>query len=396
MKKIKLPSLKGEMGAVIVLALSAVVFVIALHMIYAEDFMHGVADLFSVYGDQMVEFDTATINEVLSEDLQQDEVVAEPLMGNQQLAVTITSGRYKGEKMEAYNAYGVLSGVPLKANENVTLIIKTHDDGSRTATVYELYRLPTLAVFLLIFVIVVALVGRLTGIKSLVGLVFTTVCLFFVLIPLLLKGLPAIPTTFFMCTYIALVCFVILGGVHRKSMCAFLGTVSGMFLAMVFALAAQRFARIDGLRLEDAEAMYQMGMYEGVYVDISGLLVSSIIICSLGAVMDVAMSMASSLEEIHAANPALTQKELFKSGMNVGRDAAGTMTNTLILAFIGSEFTLMVYFFARSLTFNHLFSTAFVALETISGLSSSVGTILAIPLTALISSTLITRGKSGK
>lgn len=395
-KEIKLPSLKEEKLTIIVLVLSAVAFVIALFSIYSEDFMHGVADLFDVYGDQIVEFDTATINEVLDEDLEPDEVVGDALVGSQKLAVTLTSGRYKGEQMEAFNAFGVLSGVPLKQNESVMLTVKTHDDGSITATVYELYRVPALAAFLLLFVVVVAAVGRITGLKSLVGLVFTTICLFFILIPLLLRGAPAIPTTFILCSYVALVCFVILGGVHRKSMCAFLGTVSGMFLAMVFGLAVQQFAKIDGFRLEDAEALYQMGMYEGIQMDISGLLVSSIIVCSLGAVMDVAMSMASSLEEIHAANPALTQKELFRSGMNVGRDAAGTMTNTLILAFIGSEFTLMVYFFARSLTFNHLFSTAFVALETISGLSSSIGTILAIPLTALISSTLITREHTDK
>ena len=105
--------------------------------------------------------------------------------------------------------------------------------------------------------------------------------------------------------------------------------------------------------------------------------------------MDVAMSISSALEEVHAANPSLTRKDLFRSGMNIGRDMVGTMTNTLILAFLGSEFTLMIFLYARGLTFYHLFSTAFVALETISGLSSSLGMILAIPLTALISSALI-------
>ena len=79
--------------------------------------------------------------------------------------------------------------------------------------------------------------------------------------------------------------------------------------------------------------------------------------------------------------------------MNIGRDMVGTMTNTLILAFLGCEFTLILFLYSREMTFYHLFSTAFVAIETISGLSSSLGMILAIPLTALISSTLITRKK---
>ena len=127
--------------------------------------------------------------------------------------------------------------------------------------------------------------------------------------------------------------------------------------------------------------------------DAWGLLVSGIIVSALGAVMDVAMSISSALEEVHAANPALKQNDLFKSGMNIGRDMVGTMTNTLILAFLGCEFTLILFLYTRELTFYHLFSTAFVAIETISGLASSLGMILAIPLTALISSTLITRKK---
>lgn len=391
----KLPSLKEEMPAIIVLVVSAVFFVAALFGIHSEDFLHGTAELFSVYGEEEVDFEKATVNEVTSEDIKADEVVSDSSVGSQHLIVTVTSGRYKGEQMEAYNSFGPLSGIPIRVGESVTMAIKTHSDGSLTATVFELNRLFVMAMYCVAFVIVVFVVGRFTGLKSLVGLIFTTICLFFILIPLILKGAPAIPATFIMCAYIALVCFVILGGVHRKSMCAYLGTVSGVFLAMASGLVVQWFARIDGLRLEEAEALYQMGLYEGLQVDISGLLVASIIICSLGAVMDVAMSMASSLEEIHAANPKLTQKELFRSGMNVGRDAAGTMTNTLILAAIGGEFTLMVFLYARGLSFYRLFSTAFVVLETISGLSSSIGTILAIPLTAMISSMLITRGKTG-
>ena len=156
-------------------------------------------------------------------------------------------------------------------------------------------------------------------------------------------------------------------------------------------MAVQHFAKINGYRLEDAEALYQMKYYLGATVNIKGLLVAGIIISALGAVMDVSMSISSSLEEIHAANPALSRNALFKSGMNIGRDMVGTMTNTLILAFLGSEFTLIIFIYSRGLTFYHLFSTAFVSLETISGISSSIGMVLAIPLTALISSVLITR-----
>lgn len=268
---IKLPSLKEEWPTVIALVASALVFIIAMFSIHSEDFLGSVADLFSVYGDEVVEFDTATVNEILSEDINPDQVISDASVGSQNLSVTITSGRYKGQQLEAFNSFGAMSGVPVKVNESVTLTVKTRTDGSVSATVYELNRLMTMMAFFLFFVVVVFVVGRITGLKSLVGLVFTAICLFFILIPLLVKGYPAIPTTFVICAYIAFVCFVILGGVHRKSMCAFLGTVSGVFLAMACGAVVQWFARVDGLRLEEAEPLYQMGLYEGFTIDIRGL-----------------------------------------------------------------------------------------------------------------------------
>ncbi|ACV22881.1 YibE/F-like protein [Slackia heliotrinireducens] len=387
----KLPPLRKEASTVIVLAISAALFVAALFVAHSGE-AKDTGSLFWAYGTETIDFDTATVNEIVSEDMSIDEATEGSYAGSQELAVTIDTGTYAGTQLTAYNSFGPISGHPVEVGDSVTLTIKTHADGDVTATVYELNRIPFLIGFLILFFIVVVLVGSLTGLQSLIGLAFTCVCLFAILIPLILKGAPTILTTFVMCAYISLVCFTILGGVHRKTVGAFLGTVAGTFLAMVFGLGAQFFGKINGLRLEDAEPLYQLAVYDGIPIDMEGLLVASIIICALGAVMDVAMSIASALEEIHAANPKLTQKELFKSGMNVGRDMAGTMTNTLILAFLGGELTLMIFLYARDLSFYHMFSTAFVALETIAGLSSSIGMILAIPLTALISSMLITRG----
>ena len=383
-------TLKREKASIAVLVFAAVFFFGALFWIYSGDVISGTEDIFDVYGDEQVDFEKATVVKVLNEEMKIDEAADDAYSGNQELEVVVKSGKYKGETMVVYNYFGPLSGCPVSEGDSVTLTIKTHPSGEHSATVYEFNRIPILGVFLLLFFIVVILIGGRTGLKSLIGLVFTIICLFTILIPLLFKGAPTIITTFIVCTYIAMVCFTILGGVHRKTISAFLGTVSGAFLAMIFGLGVQYFAKIDGLRLEDAEALLQI-KYLGVSINLRGLLVASIIICALGAVMDVAMSISSALEEVHAANPTLGIKELFRSGMNIGRDMVGTMTNTLILAFLGSEFTLMIFLYYRGLTFYHLFSTAFVALETISGLSSSIGMVLAIPLTALISSALISK-----
>ncbi len=384
--------IKIEKNTVIVLAIAAVIFFCTIYFIDYKDLMNGTEDVHSGIFTGM-EFEKATVTEILKEDVKIDEIADHSYTGSQRLAVTIKSGRLKGETMEVQNYFGPLSGVPVSVGDSVTLTIKTRENGERSATVYEFNRIPFMAGFLVIFFIVIIIIGGRTGLKSLIGLVFTVICLFTILIPLLLKGAPTITTTFITCVFIAVVCFTILGGVHRKTISAFLGTASGALLAMAFGLAVQYLAKIDGYRLEDAEPLLQL-KYAGAVIKIRGLLVAGIIISALGAVMDVAMSISSALEEVYSANPSLSRKELFRSGMNIGRDMAGTMTNTLILAFLGSEFTLIIFLYSRGLTFYHLFSTAFVSLETISGLSASIGMALAMPLTAWISSMLITKKKT--
>ena len=109
--------------------------------------------------------------------------------------------------------------------------------------------------------------------------------------------------------------------------------------------------------------------------------------------MDVAMSISSALSEIHTVDPTLGKKELFRSGMNIGRDMVGTMTNTLILAFIGSSLALVIYLYSLGLEVHQLYSSAYVSIEVVSGIASSIGVILSVPITALISSVILADGK---
>lgn len=386
-------SVKRDKISIIVLVAAAVIFIVAIVLIYSEDILNMEKDIFNVYGDELVEFEKASVDQILSEDIRIDEDADRSYVGSQELEVTVRSGRYRGKTMVAYNYFGPLNGIPVSAGDGVVLTIKTHAEGDTFATVYEFNRIPLLAIFILLFFLAVIIIGGRTGLKSMIGLILTILCLFTILIPLILKGAPPVLTTFFICVYIALVCFTILGGVNRKTVSAFLGTVSGALLAMLFGLAAQHFVRVNGYMNDAAEPLLQLKYYGDIKIQIKGLMVSSIIICALGAVMDVAMSISSALEEVHAANPSLQKMQLFRSGMNIGRDMVGTMTNTLILAFLGSQFSLVIFLYSRGLTFYHLFSTIFVSVETISGISSSIGMVLAIPLTALISSMLITQRK---
>jgi len=102
--------------------------------------------------------------------------------------------------------------------------------------------------------------------------------------------------------------------------------------------------------------------------------------------MDVAMSISSSIFEINTTNPKTTSKELLKSGMNIGKDIMGTMSNTLILAFAGSSLNMIIFIIAYGMPYRQIINLDFIVSETIQGLSGSIGIILTVPITALISS----------
>lgn len=338
------------------------------------------------------EYEKGTVVSVLSDSTFSDEASDGGFRGEQQLLVDVKSGQYAGKQLLVQNFVGPLYGVPVKEGDGVALIISTYSDGRIMATVFEYNRIPGLVTVLLLFFAVTLLVGRKTGAKSLLALVITVLCLFYILLPLLLRGAPTLPTVFLVCVYITVVSFVILGGTERKSLCAMLGTIAGTGIALLFALLAQALCRVDGLRISEVEPLLQLRQ-TGTPIGLRGLLVAGVVISALGAVMDVAMSISSALEEVHEANPELGFARLFRSGMNIGQDLVGTMTNTLILAFLGSSFTLILYLYSLGLSRYQLLPSAYLAIEVISGISSSIGMILAIPLTAAVSALWLDRRK---
>lgn len=341
---------------------------------------------------EYAEYENAVITEVLSDNTFTDPAADNALRGEQILLAEVKTGQYKGEIMQVYGYVGPLYGGQLKVGDGATLLISTYADGSHVATVYEYNRLPALAVIVALFLIATVAVGGKVGAKSLVALAMTLVCLFWILIPLLMKGAPTLLTVFLVCAYVTVVTMVILGGVQRKTVCAALGTIAGTALALLFGLAVQGLARVDGLRLTDVEPLLQLRQ-TGTPLGLRGLLVGGIVISALGAVMDVAMSIASALTEVHTVAPNRSTRELFRSGMNIGRDMVGTMTNTLILAFLGSGFALIIYLYSLGLSPYQLISSSYLTIEVVSSISSSIGVILSVPLTALISSVILTRGK---
>ena len=140
---------------------------------------------------------------------------------------------------------------------------------------------------------------------------------------------------------------------------------------------------INGFNMSEAEELILRAGDGGL--TISGLLVCGILISSLGAVMDVAMSIASASHELHTLNPELSAGQLFRSGMNIGRDAMGTMANTLILAFAGSSMNMLLLFQIYDYPTLQIINSDMMAIEIIQGVAGSTGIILTVPLVAFLS-----------
>ena len=334
--------------------------------------------------EEYMEYENAVVEQILSDSTESDPVSEGHHRGNQKLIVRVKTGQYAGQQMMADNTVGPLYGFPMDVGDSVTVGLSTYADGTVRCYVYEYNRFPGLLLVAAAFLVVTVLVGGRVGIKSLVSLGLTVAALIFILLPLLLAGWPTIPTTFLISVLVTAATFVILGGVDKKTVCACLGTLAGIGLATIFGLMAQGWLRIDGYRQEYAEALLQLRQTGESGIGITGLITAGVIVSALGAVMDVAMSISSAIQELTRVNDSLTAKDLFSSGMNIGRDMVGTMTNTLILAILGSGLTLVVYIYSLGLQPWQLFSSPYMSLEAISGVASSIGVMLAVPLTAAI------------
>ena len=183
-----------------------------------------------------------------------------------------------------------------------------------------------------------------------------------------------------------------IGGPTRKTVVAAGGTVAGVVIAGLAATLFSLATGITGWNVSDIESLLTLASTSGIQV--GGLLFSGLLISSLGAVMDVAMSIASAIAEIHVQNPALSRRALFRAGMHVGRDMMGTDSNTLILAFAGGSISMLVLDYAYNLPYRQIINSNNIGIAIMQGLFGSFGIVLAVPVTVALAVLLYTWRKA--
>ena len=341
---------------------------------------------------QMV-YEKATVTAVLEDDAYPDYENAEGRrIGTQELEIRITSGTHKGEIMTLTNYMSALFNVDLDEGDRVIVRIMTDDDGAYYASLFNHNRGIVLGAFVLLFFVLLIALGGKKGIGALCGLLFSLASIWFVLIPCLIRGIPAIAVTIVIVAVTAAGALVLLNGFSKKTLCSVLGCVIGVVAAGAIAATVGSITPMNGFNMPEAENLILYGADKGMKV--SGLLVCGVLISALGAVMDVSLGIASAVWELHEQNPAMSAGELFRSGMHIGRDAMGTMANTLILAFAGASLNMLILVQTYDIPFIQLVNTDYICIEIIQSIAGAMGILLTVPIVAFISASFMARGKA--
>lgn len=332
-------------------------------------------------------FAKAVVEEVLESNVHISETGE--FSGNQKVRLRITSGDYKGEVCQATCPYANHSGANCYEGLKVIVLINQNDSEEIIASVYNYDRGNVLLLLVALFLLVLCVVGGTKGISSAVGLIFTFVCIFGLYIPLMYMGWSPFLAATITAILVTVVVMFFIGGWTYKTLCAILGTVAGVLIAGGTAALFGVLSHISGYNVSEIETLaYVAGNSQ---LKVSGMLFSGILIASLGAVMDVSMSVASTIAEIYDTNPEFTAKRLFRSGINVGKDMMGTMSNTLILAFAGGSINTLMIVYAYNKSYLEYMNDYAIGIELLQGISGSMGVILTVPLVSAISAVLMTK-----
>ncbi|CAB1246230.1 YibE/F-like protein [Clostridiaceae bacterium BL-3] len=300
----------------------------------------------------------------------------------QKLKVEITEGKHDGEKVEITHTIqpSKPDNIEFKTGDELFLSISEDNSGKiNEASVYQVVRQNQLLHLLIFFMISIILIGGIRGFKSLITLTITCLIIVKVFLPLILQGYNPIVVSTAVCIAITIISLIIVSGFNRKSAAAILGTSSGVIIAGIIAYVYINSARVSGVGTEDAQLLMD-SLLKGT-LNFKGILFGSILIGTLGAVMDISMSIASTMNELRENNPRISNGNIIKAGMSVGRDTIGTMTTTLVLAYIsGTVFLVLGYMVSKS-SFIDIINQDMIASDVIKTFASSIGLIFTIPIT---------------
>ena len=295
----------------------------------------------------------------------------------------ILSGEHKDEHVIAtQNISTYITGTQdeVKAGDKILLYNEINYENESKWYFVEYSRITPVIILGLIFFGLILLFGKLKGVKTIISLIITCLSIFIVFIPAVLGGQNIYAWTIVTCAVITFSTVMIVYGYSKKTLATALGCIGGVLVAGILTLIMDGVLKITGFVDEDALYLNQLNPV----IDLKAIIFGGILIGAIGAIMDVSIDIASSLFEVADKLEKPDFKTIMKSGLNIGKDIMGTMTNTLILAYIGSSLSVVLLLTASNHSLVYLFNLEMIVVEILQALVGSIGILTVIPLTSCI------------
>jgi len=305
-------------------------------------------------------------------------------LGTQKLLVRITSGEHAGQTVEITNDLAATHNV--EASEGMAVVVKVDAPEGSVEPFYSVFnydRTVPIAAILGLFAILMVAVGGKKGVKSLIGLVFSLFTIMAFLLPAIYHGASPIAMGCVTALVITVLNMVLLNGPSRKTAAAIVSIMSGVLAAVVLYLVFSSVMRLSGYNLDQAEEL--LAVHSATGLNVGEIMFVGVAISALGAVMDMCMSVATSLFEMARLHAGMDERQVVRSGLTIGRDMIGTMCMTLILAFAGTAIASLLVMVAFGAQLDTLLASDFVATELLQSLIGGMAVVLSVPITAVVS-----------
>lgn len=319
-----------------------------------------------------------TVLEVTSETLSGSTLGTGQKLGVQALRIRLSDG----QEVSLTNYLTETHNILLKRGDSAIICADLPENAAPYYTVYNYDRTIPLLGLAVVFALLLVLVGRRKGADACLSILFTLVFILRVLLPALYSGASPIGMGFITVLLSTSVTLLLIHSVSMQCLLSICATMIGELIACWLFAVFSQLLHLTGFQTDSAEGLLLIAQNTGL--NIRMLLFAGMMIASLGAVMDVAVSVLSAVREIVLAAGQPKRKMLFVSAMHLGQDMIGTMSNTLIFAFVGSALITMLVFCSYGVQFHQILSSDYLAVELAQGMCSTAAVILTVPVSAII------------
>lgn len=326
-----------------------------------------------------VSYIPGTVLEVVEENLSPSDLKGGPQLGEQTLTIELKDGSQITLTNYLTNTHNILA----REGMRVVVCVDAPENVEPYYTLYQYDRSVGLGVVVAIFLLLMLLVGGEKGFYATLALAFSLVFLLKITVPVIYSGGSPILAGLAMVLVSTAVTVFLIYGLSPRGVLGIGVVLAGEFVACGLFLLFSVLLHLSGFKSSDAENLLVAAQNTGL--NISTVLFAATMIASLGAVMDVAVSLLSALWEVRLADPDITGRGLWRAGLRMGRDMIGTMSNTLIFAFAGGSLTTLLVLMTYGTDPVQLLHSDYIALELAHGLCGTCAVILTVPLASLVS-----------